>query len=194
MAVGDPYISVEDMKSMLGITNDDEDAELTRAVMAAYRAIDNSAGKRSFWLTDLQTRTIETDRRIVPVRRTPTPYYKLIVPDIGATAGFAVTGFAGAALMETTELLEGRPIKAIRLPWGSTFTYGEIAITAQWGWPSVPDDIIWANQTQAQRYYRRKGSPEGIAGTPEWGLVTIPRLDPDVRKIVTDYQRSWGIG
>jgi hypothetical protein len=90
---------------------------------------------------------------------------------------------------------ESCPADAIRLPSGSYFSNGRLTITAVWGWPSVPDDIIWACQMQAQRLYNRKGSPEGIAGSAEWGVTRIPRLDPDVLDILKGggYMRA-GIG
>jgi hypothetical protein len=86
------------------------------------------------------------------------------------------------------------PIEQIRFPWGSTFgDYDEIEITAQWGFPEVPEDIQMAQQMQATRYYRRRGSPEGLAGSAEWGVVSIPRLDPDVRAIIEAFRRP-GLG
>lgn len=183
MALGDPYISDVQLKVVLGITDVSEDALVLRAVRGATAAIDNKCGFNTFWNTGTAvTRTIETDGRIVP-KRTSSPYYKLILPDgIASASGLLVAGYSTAKLLPTDAIATGKPATEIKLPWGSV--PDDIDITAIWGWPALPDDIIMAAQMQSQRYYKRRGSPEGVAGSAEWGMVRIPRLDPDVQAIL----------
>lgn len=184
MALGDPYISRDELKDVIGITSDDENILVDRALRGATMAIDNRSRYVSFWNTGTPVaRTVETMGRIVPVRRSASPYYKLLLNDgIASASGFAVSGYSSATLLPSDAIATGKPATEIKLPWGTWVD--DLVITALWGWPSVPDDIIWACQTQAHRYYRRRGSPEGIAGSAEWGLVRVPNLDPDVKAIL----------
>lgn len=192
MAVGDPYLTLAELKDALGISASDEDDIIERALNAARSAIEKRCGGRSFWKTaTAETRTVSTRGKIRPVRSNASQYTLALVPDIASSTSFAVAGYSAAALISPAQA--GEPYTSIRLPYGTTPTFDELSITAFWGWESVPDDIIWANQMQAMRYYRRRGSPEGVAGSAEWGLISVPRLDPDVRGIVDQY-RFAGIG
>lgn len=196
--VGDPYFTRDQLKTLLGITSDDEDELIDRACLGASRAIENRSGWPTFWNTVVPVaRVISTVGRIAPIRRSGYSYAKLLLRDgIAEPTGFMAPGFSGAALYPPDCFEEGRPADAIRLPLTSTFgSYGEVSITAVWGWPYVPADISFAAQLQAQRYYQRKGSPEGVAGSAEWGLTRIPALDPDVLSILKGggYMRA-GIG
>lgn len=183
MAIGDPYISVQELKDVVGISDDSEDVLVERAVKAATQAINNRSGFATFWNTGLaEIRTVDTEGKIVP-KRGVSPYYKLLLPDgIASTGGFSVSGFPTATLMPSDAIAKGEPATALKLSYGSL--PASVQITAVWGWPSLPDDIVMAAQMQAHRYYRRRGSPEGIAGSAEWGLSRVPRLDPDVAAIL----------
>jgi hypothetical protein len=153
-------------------------------VRAATRAIDGKVAYSSFWNTGTPvTRTIDVEGRIVP-KRGASPYYKLLLNDgIASATGFAVAGKSPVSLLPSVAIATGRPATAVNLPWGC-ITAGTLDITAVWGWPAVPDDIVMACQMQATRYYKRRGSPEGIAGSAEWGVMRIPFLDPDVKAIL----------
>lgn len=186
MALGDPYISRDDLKDVLGITATDENSMIDRYVAGATRAINNKSGYTTFWNTGTAVaRVVSMEGRIVPKRGGSTPFYKLLLPDgIASASGFSIAGYPAASLLPADSFFEGKPAQAIKLPWGSSI--GDLTITAIWGWPTLPEDIIMAAQFQAQRYYKRRGSPEGVAGTAEWGMATIPRLDPDVAAILTN--------
>ena len=184
MAIGDPYISRDELKLVLGITDSSEDALVTRAVNGATRAIDNKSAYSTFWKTATAVaRVVETEGRVL-YKRGLDPHYKLLLPDgIASATGFSVDGVTAPTLVDPSLLDLGKPVTAIRLPY-SWYRKHQITITAFWGWPELPDDIVMATQMQAQRYYKRRGSPEGIAGSAEWGMVRIPRLDPDVQAIM----------
>lgn len=180
MALGDPYISRDELKVVLGITDSSEDELIDRALRAASMAINNRSGYSTFWNTGTaETRVIETTGRIVYKRALG--YWKLLLPDgIASATGLAVDGVTDARGLD---IRSGRPIDSIRIPVSGTLaeTYD---VTAVWGWPEVPDDIKMATQMQAHRYYKRRGSPEGMSGSAEWGVVRIPNLDPDVKAIL----------
>jgi hypothetical protein len=198
MAIGDPYITRDQLKNVLGITSTEEDTLIDRAVNGASRAIERRSGWPTFWKTaTAESRSVDVLGRIRPVRASGFQYTKLLLRNgIASATGFLVQGYSSPVLMPEDCFEEGCPADAIRLPAGASFgNNGTLAITAVWGWPDVPADVLWAAQMQAQRYYQRKGSPEGIAGSAEWGLTRIPALDPDVLSILKGggYMRP-GIG
>lgn len=187
MAIGDPYNSRADFKTALDITSTEEDVWIDKCLLGARAAIERRSGWPTFWNTGtVQTRKIEVTGKVVPVRRSGYSYIKVLLRDgIASSTGFSVTSYAGATLLPTDASYEGRPYDAIKLPAGTVFgNDGMMDVTAIWGWPEVPPDIVWAHQMQSHRLYRRKGSPEGIAGSAEWGLTRVPALDPDVLSIL----------
>jgi hypothetical protein len=178
MAIGDPYIDAEQLKSVMGITNSDEDVLIERAVRGATRAIERKSAYATFWNTVTPVaRVVPVHRRIVPVRQYG--YYKLLLPDGILGTNLVVSDNLGATAILPDRT--GDPITELKLTRAPS---GDVTVTDVWGWPEVPDDIIMATQFQAQRYYKRRGSPEGLAGSAEWGTVRIPRLDPDVAAIL----------
>ncbi|MDX2921298.1 hypothetical protein PV370_25695, partial [Streptomyces sp. NE06-03C] len=74
---------------------------------------------------------------------------------------------------------------------GPPFSHGVVGagvqVTARWGWPAVPDEIVQATLIQAARLYKRKDSPEGVTGSAEWGVVRLSRRDPDVWALIEHY-------
>lgn len=190
MAIGDPYITRDQLKGILGIDLGvtDEDTLIDRAIKGASRSIERRSGWPSFWntITPVQ-RNIDVAGRIVR-RRSGWIYDKLLLRNgIASATGLLVSGYSAGTfvLMPEDAIEQGMPADAIRLPAGGSYgNYGSLAITAVWGWPTVPDDITMACQMQAHRYYNRKSSPEGVAGSAEWGISRIPPLDPDVLSIL----------
>jgi hypothetical protein len=65
---------------------------------------------------------------------------------------------------------------------GSEYYYDEV----------VPDDLREAVLLQTARQFRRRLSPEGVAGFGDFGAVRVSRVDPDVEALITPYV-SWGI-
>lgn len=200
MAIGDPYNSRDTMKALLNIPldNHEEDDLVDRAIKGAARAIERRSGWPTFWKSDVATlRNVDVSGRVVPVRQSTYSYTKVLLRNgIASATGFLVAGFSSPVLMPEDSFDDGEPADAIRLPAGASFANaGRLPITAIWGWPEVPADIVMAHQMQSHRYYNRKGSPEGIAGSAEWGLTRIPPLDPDVLSILKGggYMRA-GIG
>jgi hypothetical protein len=70
---------------------------------------------------------------------------------------------------------------------------GAVKVTATFGWPAVPAEVRQAALIQAVRLFKRKGSPFGIAGSPEDGseMRLLSRLDPDVENLLRHLRRPW---
>lgn len=186
------YADRATLKAMLGLETEDttRDALLDRALAAASRGIDTSTGRR-FWLDENPTtRVYSTTGRTVWREAAEV----LVVDDIGSATGLvASTGGPGAwtavSDLDTSPdnaMAKGRPITGLVLAaggWGRT----RVQVTARWGWPAVPDEIVQATLIQAARLYKRKDSPEGVTGSAEWGVVRLSRRDPDMWALIEHY-------
>lgn len=166
---------------------------LTQALVGGARAIDNLTGRR-FYLDAAASAVVFNPRG--RVLRTDDGDL-LLLPDIGTEAGLIVetgspTGsWSPVASYEYTPdeaLVNGWPITGLLASWGTWRP--RVRITARWGWPAVPDAVMQANLLQSARFYKRKDSPEGVAGSADWGLIRVPNLDPDVRALIAPYVRA----
>lgn len=161
---------------------------LTGAIAAASRGIDNLTGRR-FWADPTAVaRTFNPTRRVV---RENDGSEKLLIDDISSLTdlvvetGSASTSWSALTAYETgpdNALVQNQPItELLRYGCWRTGARSRVRITARWGWPAVPDEVAQATLIQAGRLYKRRDSPEGILGSPEWGTVRVSRIDPDVR-------------
>ncbi len=98
-----------------------------------------------------------------------------------------------------TAAAETRPYDSIRavgtqlfpLRTNRTIREGLIEITGTWGWPAIPAAVKEACLLQSSRVYKRRYSPEGIAGYSEFGIVRVSgKLDVDVAELLGPYRRS----
>lgn len=108
-------------------------------------------------------------------------------------AGVAVTAFT---LEPVNALAEGKVYERLVFdPSAGTFPDGrepDVSVTASFGWPAVPDTIKEATLLQASRFFARRQSPYGIAGSPELGseIRLLARADPDVAVAVRSFVRD----
>lgn len=186
------YATLTDLKTQVGITDSARDVLLNNALAAASRAIDKKTGRR-FWLDP------------TAVQRTFNPYGRtvrdqrgalLLIDDIGSLDNLLVetgsgSSWTAATGYETTPdnaLLDEQAITGLLLATGTWGTHTtRVRIAARWGWPAVPDEITQATLLQAGRLFKRKDSPDGVAGSSEWGFMRVPNLDPDVRALIEPY-------
>lgn len=186
------YATLTDLKTQVGITDSARDALLNNALAAASRAIDKKTGRR-FWLDP------------TAVQRTFNPYGRtvrdqrgalLLIDDIGSLdnllaetgSGSSWTAATGYETTPDNALLDEQAITGLLLATGTWGTHTtRVRIAARWGWPAVPDEITQATLLQAGRLFKRKDSPDGVAGSSEWGFMRVPNLDPDVRALIEPY-------
>lgn len=197
------YGSLSDLKAMLNIADTARDTLLTNALTSASRQIDRLCGRRFY--ADGST----SQRIYSPMRREH--WYVdgggLMVDDISTATGLIIEegyqGYTGSpvgtwtdmsndfVLMPDNAFALGFPVTAMRRAIGIIQDpYILVRVTANWGWPAVPDEINMAAEIQAARLYRRKDSPEGVLGNAEWGGIRVSRIDPDVQALVAPYVKG----
>ncbi|MFH8528112.1 phage gp6-like head-tail connector protein [Streptomyces tendae] len=187
------YAELSVLKAMFEVETDDttRDALLSKALTAASRSIDRACGRR-FYLDETATaRTYNPTGKVV---------YdvfgaRLLIDDAGAAptlvetgSGASFTPFTGYETGPDNALARGRAITSL-LSTSSSWGHGtgRVRVTAQWGWPAVPEEIEQATLIQASRLYKRKDSPEGVMGSSEWGVVRLSRRDPDVWALIEHF-------
>lgn len=196
MAVVTEYVTLDMLKTALKLPDHDQfdDEPLERAIRSASRQVDDFTGRR-FYLDDVATaRSLPVSGR-VSMRRTGEQV--LLVDDIGSTVGLTVeigslggTGWSAVADYDTepgSAIVKGKAITGLVLVNGS-WGYGSAArvrVTAAWGWPAVPAQVVEATLIQAVRLFRRKDSPDGVTGSAEWGPIRVGRFDPDVQSLLS---------
>lgn len=205
MPLTNAYTDLTTIKSYLGITVSTYDTQLTLAVNAASRSIDDFCQRR-FWL----------DTNAVARTFTPQSLTRIdFDDDIGDSASVIIkVDAAGDGTFETTwaatdyQLLpvnaayafpEAEPWTGIRAVGTKTFPWlvntwltrlDRVQITAKWGWPAVPDSVTQACLIKAARLFHRKDSPQGIAGFGDFGPVRLSKgEDVDVCSLLSPYRR-----
>ena len=198
MAWAPDYLTVAELAAYLRIDDDVDDLELAAAITAASRAIDHATnrqfGKVAAVAERLFTARPDYDRG----------YWVVDVDDFQTATGLVVTVDGDVLATFTKEPVnaagKGRPWT--RLAWTAESEYipcgarHEIAVTALWGWTSVPPTVVAATKLQANRFFTRRSAPFGVAGSPDQGseMRLLARVDPDVAVMLSDYKRPRGVG
>jgi hypothetical protein len=190
------YADLATLKAQINVETADtsRDVLLTGALSAASRSIDKECGRRFYLDDDPVARVYRPNRRLV----LDDDGEWIVTDDIGDLAGLVIeTGTVGSWTVATgvetgpdNAIVRGRPVTALLRPagvWGIYAPTSRVRVTARWGWPAVPDEIVQATMILAARLYRRKDSPEGVTGSAEWGVVRLSRTDPDVYALIKDF-------
>lgn len=178
---------------VVGELGESFDGLLADDLDAASRAIDNKTG-RSFCLATAQSR-----------------YYRVGVEgyifihdgDIANASPTIAFDVAGDGLYSTTLVAADyflAPRNSVRFTLirpgprgGVSFLPGQwVKITTDWGFVesdgTPPAPIVKATRIQAARYFMRRHAIFGRQVIPETGIrETLPKLDPDVADIVSEY-------
>jgi hypothetical protein len=201
-SLGHLYATVDALKSRLGITHANDDAEIHGACFASSRDVEQHC-QRIFYRS-----AAATVRTFVP-----TDSYCLKLPVFNDLVSVSAlkTDAAGDGTFGTTwtaadyQLLpynpsaapEQRPYEQIDAIGGQTFpiNYGysrtrkdRVQITGVFGWPSVPRLVREATLLLAAETFKLKEAPFGIAGGDDFGLIRI-RENLQVEKRLRSYVR-----
>lgn len=201
MAWKPDYVTAEELKAFLRIFDSVDDTQLGLAISGASRAIDVSCNRQfgKVALAEQRFYTAHYDRTRCR--------WIVDIDDLMDITGFEAEvqdadGNTVGAIDEYTleprnAAAEGRPWTRLVVRPGSAFRptglENEVAASALWGWTSTPDTIKQACLLQASRFFARRESPYGVAGSPDLGseLRLLARLDVDVAVMVGAFRRWW---
>lgn len=206
MAWAPDYITLAQLKAQLRTVDSSDDGALAIAITAASRAIDYECN-RQFGVST-STARVYTYNPCLYLDGMPA----LAVDDLQTSSGLVVkTDLDDSGTFETTLTLgtdfalwpPNAPANG--LPWthlvtlsrSSTYlpvTFQGVQATATWGWTAVPGVVTQAALIQAARFFVRRDSAYGVAGSPALGneIRLLARLDPDLAPLLTTVRRSWG--
>lgn len=173
MALADAYLELDEFKLRLGIEGTKQDAFLLAVLIAASRQIDGWCAR-----TFNKTETAETRYFSVPARLRYEPlldvhdYVSLdsVASDDG-TRTWAETWLTTSYDVAPLTVGYGEPYRQIEALNGAVFPYGAnaIAVSATWGWPSVPEPVREATHLIANRTKSLWRAPFGSTGAGELG-------------------------
>jgi hypothetical protein len=201
MTIAHGYCSQEALKATLGMTQTTHDVDVDAAISAASRAVDGFCGRR-FWQDPAVTTRLYTphggEGTSLPVDDISTLTGLVIATDENgdgtwSRTSWTVNGYTaqyGFVVEPPNALADGWPVTRLYavMGWWPHLT-NAVKVTARFGWPSIPADVRSACQILATRFYKRKDTPFGLYGSPEVGVVTLPKVDPDVSAILNRYRR-----
>lgn len=205
MTLFDDYASLDDLKAHLRITDAADDAALSMCITAASRAVDQAAS-RPFGLTGSAVPRIFTwygdmidGRPALPVDDFMTTVGLVVAVDSNNDYTYATTLTLNTDfdLYPYNAIADGVPFTHIVLRPTAAATFPcsarGVSITANWGWTTVPSAVEVATLIQAARFFVRRDSPYGIAGSPSDGSEKrlLARLDPDVELSLRAYMKVW---
>lgn len=199
MALTNAYCTLQEVKNALAIEDPQDDLSIEAAIMSASRMIDDYTG-RFFYRDGTQAS---------PVVRyyTAKDWWTTNVDDIIYISEIATDDNFDqlyTTVWSTSDYMV-EPVNNPRRgwPWTRLLAIGayifpfnlpqSVRVTGVWGWTAIPEEVKMACRLQAARFFVRRQSPFGIAGSPEIGTVRLSsRLDPDVELLLKPFRKvSW---
>lgn len=196
------YCTLAEVKSALRITDNADDTALTRTIKAASRRIDQKCNRR-FWIDDTvsaRTYAIKTPMLVLVDDIATTTGLIVEIDTTGNGAWDALVNGSDYQLEPLNALAQGFPVNTIRslntqsFPtstptfWPTPYAQQALMrVTAKWGFPTVPDQVVEACIMLAARQFRRLDSPLGVAGFGEMGVVNVRRFDPDIDELLAPF-------
>jgi hypothetical protein len=199
MALGDSYITKDELKVFLGIelTDTQDDARLDFARATASRGIDVVC-RRQFNLTSTASaRLFYPDTcDLVEVHDFYTITGLIIEHDTSGSgadwSAWSTTDYQLEPLNGIVDGLEGFPwwrVRAVAAKGFSATRAANVRVTAKWGWAAVPGPVKSAAFTVAEEIYKIREAPFGVAGFGQWGSIRV-RENPLAMGWIAPYRRK----
>lgn len=180
--VGSDYCTLTELKASLGIADTNDDLALMKAIRASSRAIDRMTGTTFYPVTEARLFYSDCSSSVWVDRFTDATG---LVVKTGTDGTYPTTVAASNVVLwpynapRTGDAYCRLILPQYSIPTG--YLRPTVQVTASWGWATCPDEVAQACLIKAARVFRRKDSPEGIAGSSEFGVVRISKYeDPDV--------------
>lgn len=194
MAWAPDYLTLDDAKTFADNTKGTHDADISVAITAASRSIDDYCnrqfGKVAAAEERLYTAWPDLDRGVwvVDIDDLMTVTNLVVTVAGTVTTTFRKEPVNAAAESKPWTRLTFDPAAASIVPTGVDF---EVSVTGIWGWSSVPVAVTQAARLQVNRFVKRRVAPFGVAGATDDGspLRLLSRLDPDVQVALRGYVR-----
>lgn len=179
MALGDPYASLAELKTRLGISDTADDDGLTQAVNTASRWIEGYCRRQFNKTTTASARIYYPEHcGLVLVDDIHTTTDLVIKTDAGGDGTYETTvsssNYELAPLNGIVDGESGWPYWKVRAV-NTTFPTGtgraSVQVTAQWGWNAVPAGVKEACLIIAQETAKLKDTYGGAAGFGEMEMV-----------------------
>jgi len=188
---------------MIGLSGSSQDTNLTNAINASSRLIDQITGRVFFISESVQVKFF-----------TPNNPFILDVPDIATTTGLIVQldttddgSYDKTITLDTDFYL--KPLDVVDLDGDNDIPFQSLVIldrrsserfdpdivrnvkiTAKYGFNAVPDAIKQACLLQSSRLWKRKDSPFSTYGSSEVGERELfQKMDPDAKSLIKPYIR-----
>lgn len=199
MSLVNCYCTLPQAKLAVGVTDTLDDTFLDIAINAASRQIDGYVGYRFWQDSTVKTREFWADD------------YRCVYLDegISTTSGLIVKiDEDGDGAFETTltittdfilkpanapDMVPVQPWTEIHLADNYSFpilSNGRpgVQVTAQFGWPAVPDDVTMACILLAHDLFKSKDAPFGVAGASDFGVLRITQ-NRTVMNLLAPYKK-----
>lgn len=183
MAWRPDYLTLTAGKDWLRVPADDttDDVYVSTLITAASRAIDGKCHRQFGKVTGATTLTYDPVNAVPMLR---TRRWRIPIDDVHDPADLTVDGVAlgvGDYVLGPTDAeMNGVPYRWLEL---TARPVAPIPVrTAGFGWAEVPAGVVAAARLQLNRWFTRRESPYGVAGSPTEGSETrlSARLDVDV--------------
>lgn len=199
MALGDPYATVDELKTRIDIADTNDDTRLTEALTAASREIET-------WCDRQFNKATTATARVFPpltgctalVDDFHTTTGLVIASDTGDDGTYATTWTAADYELEPVNGMvsgqSGWPYYRIRAVGSNTFPRctrrrNTVQVIAQWGWAAVPGPAKEACLVIAAELFKLGDAPFGVAGFGEFGPVRV-RMNSRAQSLLAPYRRN----
>lgn len=196
------YVSLTDMKLLLGIGDTNDDTPLQLALDAATAWIDQFTGRsfvaeagatKYFYPTNPNLLTLSPDIRTIT---------SVAVDSRGdGTYATSLTNGTHYQPMPFQGIPDSGIYSSLQILGNSSQSFGtaqRVKVVGDWGYVvggQAPAPVRLACQMQATRWFMRKDAPFGILQSVDLGQFTrLGKLDPDVEALITPYKagsRCW---
>lgn len=179
MAIGDDYLTRDELKSYMGYEGVTEDALVDGAISSASREIERHCNRQFNDAGVASARLYHASSR-----------YLTVVDDFHTTTGLVVEIDVNGDNNWTTLTLdvdyEVTPLNRMMngIDWvywnivmvgkAHTFPCGRkanVRVTARWGWEAIPPDVKQACKILASDTFQLKDSRMGVAGSDQFGTI-----------------------
>jgi hypothetical protein len=202
MAVVNGYVTTRGLARELGINDEEDDLRLEVAITTASRQIDAHCGRR-FWqdpVSPLPVRTYQaTDQYVLDVDdiSTETGLVVKIDQDLDGTFETTLTKGTHFLLAPLNALVDVPAMPYEQLVLVDTYTWPAgrrpgVQVTARFGFPAIPSDVVTACTIQAKNLYKVTGA--GIFGSMQLSVdgipMRIPGLDYVARTLLEPFRKT----